>query len=171
MIAPRYQEVKAAEIPEVALVNGVKIKVVAGVVSGVNGPVRDIIIEPEMLDIIVPPGTVFTHTLPVNHTAFVYVLDGEGYFDDRRDAYSFEVVGHGWSNLERRCICEHETVVLYEQTGNTMQVTTMDKPVRFLFVSGKPLHEPVAWYGPIVMNSQDELRVAFEEYNNGTFIK
>ncbi|WP_319585631.1 pirin family protein [uncultured Desulfobulbus sp.] len=171
MIAPRYQEVKAAEIPEVALVNGVKIKVVAGVVSGVKGPVRDIIIEPEMLDIIVPPGTVFTHTLPVNHTAFVYVLDGEGYFDDRRDAYSFEVVGHGWSDLERRCICEHETVVLYEQTGNTMQVTTMDKPVRFLFVSGKPLHEPVAWYGPIVMNTQDELRVAFEEYNNGTFIK
>lgn len=128
MIAPRYQEVKAAEIPEVALVNDVKIKVVAGVVSGVKGPVRDIIIEPEMLDIIVPPGTVFTHTLPVNHTAFIYVLDGEGYFDDRRDAYSFEVVGHGWSDLERRCICEHETVVLYEQTGNTMQVTTMDKP-------------------------------------------
>lgn len=81
------------------------------------------------------------------------------------------MVGHGWSDLERRCICEHETVVLYEQTGNTMQVTTMDKPVRFLFVSGKPLHEPVAWYGPIVMNTQDELRVAFEEYNNGTFIK
>jgi redox-sensitive bicupin YhaK (pirin superfamily) len=171
MIAPCYQEIKAGDIPEVALVNEVKVKVVAGEVGGVKGPVRNIIIEPEMLDIIVPPGTMFTHTVPVGHTAFVYVLDGEGYFDDCRDAYAYEVVGHGWTDLERRCICGNETVVLYEHAGDTVHVTTTEKPVRFLFVSGKPLNEPVAWYGPIVMNTQDELRVAFEEYNNGTFIK
>jgi quercetin 2,3-dioxygenase len=171
MIAPRYQEVKAAEIPEVSTAQGVQIKVVAGKVAGVQGPVRDITIEPEMLDITVPPATVFTHTLPAGHTAFAYILDGEGYFDDRRDAYAYEIVGHGWTDLERRCVCQHETVVLFEHAGDTVQVTTTDQPVRFLFVSGKPLKEPVAWYGPIVMNTQEELRVAFEEYNLGTFIK
>jgi hypothetical protein len=62
-------------------------------------------------------------------------------------------------------------VVLFEHAGDSVQVTTTEKPVRFLFVSGKPLKEPVAWYGPIVMNTQEELKVAFEEYNNGTFIK
>ncbi len=171
MIAPRYREVKAADIPEVAMASGVHVKVVAGEIAGVKGPVRDIAIEPEMLDITVPAGTVFRHALPAQHTAFAYVLDGEGYFDDCRDAYAYEIVGHGWTDLERRCICQHETVVLFEHAGDTVQVTTTDKPVRFLFVSGKPLNEPVAWYGPIVMNTQEELRVAFEEFNNDTFIK
>ena len=171
MMKPRYREVKAAEIPEVSLANGVKIKVVAGEVDGVKGPVRDITIEPEMLDIKVPAGTVFAHALPAGHTAFAYVLEGEGYFDDCRDAYAYEIVGHGWTDLERRCNCQPETVVLFEHGGDTVQVTTTDQPVRFLFVAGRPLKEPVAWYGPIVMNSQEELRVAFEEYQNGTFIK
>jgi len=171
MIAPRYQEVKAADIPELALDSGVQIKVIAGEVGGVKGPAQNIIIEPEMLDITLPQGTVFTHALPAEHTAFVYVLGGGGYFDDRRDAYAYEVVGHGWSDLERRCICEPETLVLFEHAGKTVQVTTTDKPLRFLLVSGKPLKEPVAWYGPIVMNTQEELKVAFEEYYNGAFIK
>lgn len=171
MIKPRYREVKAANIPELSLANGVKIKIVAGEVDGVKGPVRDITIEPEMLDIKVPAGTAFAHALPAGHTAFAYVLDGEGYFDDCRDAYAYEIVGHGWTDLERRCKCQPEAVVLFEHDGDTVQVTTTDKPVRFLFVSGRPLKEPVAWYGPIVMNSQEELRVAFEEYQNGTFIK
>jgi len=171
MMSPRYREIKATDIPEVALENGVKVKVVAGEVAGVLGPVRDIVIEPAMLDITVPPGTVFSHTSPSDHTLFVYVLEGASYFDDCRDAYAYEVVGHGWTDVERRCICERETVVLFERSGDTVQVTTAEQPVRFLLVSGKPLNEPVAWYGPIVMNIQEELRVAFEEYNNGTFIK
>jgi redox-sensitive bicupin YhaK (pirin superfamily) len=171
MMAPRYREVKAAEIPGITLANGVAIRIVAGEVAGVKGPVRDIVIEPEMLDITVPAGTVFTHPLAAGHTAFAYVLEGEGYFDDCRDAYAYEVVGHGWTDLERRCICQRETVVLFEHAGDGVQVTTMDKPVRFLFVSGKPLNEPVAWYGPIVMNTREELKVAFEEYENGTFVK
>ena len=171
MMPPRYREVKATDIPEVALENGVKVKVVAGEVAGVLGPVRDIVIEPAMLDVTVPPGTVFFHTSPIDHTLFVYVLEGASYFDDCRDAYAYEVVGHGWTDVERRCICEHETVVLFERSGDTVQVRTTEQPVRFLLVSGKPLNEPVAWYGPIVMNTQEELRVAFEEYNNGTFVK
>ncbi len=171
MMSPRYREVKASDIPEVALDYGVKVKVVAGEVAGVQGPVRDIVIEPAMLDITVPPGTLFSHTTPVGHTLFMYILEGAGYFDDCRDAYAYEVVGHGWTDVERRCICERETVVLFERSGDTVQVTTTEQPVRFLLVSGKPLNEPVAWYGPIVMNTQEELRVAFEEFNNGSFVK
>ena len=171
MMAPRYQDIKAAEIPVVTVDKGVTIKVMAGQVAGVQGPVRDIVIEPEMLDITVPPGTVFNHALPLGHTVFAYVLSGEGYFDERRDAYAYEVVGHGWSDVERACICHPETVILFEHAGERIQVTTADKPVRFLLVSGKPLREPVAWYGPIVMNTREELRIAFEEFEKGTFVK
>jgi len=171
MMAPRYRDVKAADIPEVTLKDGVKIKVVAGEVGGVKGPVGDIVIEPEMLDISVPAGTRFSHSLPSGHTAFAYILSGEGYFDDQRDAYAYEMVGHGWSDTERRCLCGVETVVLFEQSGAAVEITTTEKALRFLFVSGRPLGEPVAWYGPIVMNTQEELKTAFEEYQRGTFVK
>ncbi|MBK5273973.1 MAG: pirin family protein [Desulfuromonadales bacterium] len=171
MMAPRYRDVKAGDIPQVSLENGVTVKVIAGEVAGVRGPVRDIVIEPEMLDITVPAGAEFSHQLPAGQTAFAYVLSGEGYFDDCRDAYAYEMVGHGWTDLERRCICGPETVVLFEHDGDGIRVTTNGQALRFLFVSGKPLGEPVAWYGPIVMNTQEELKVAFEEYQNGTFVK
>jgi redox-sensitive bicupin YhaK (pirin superfamily) len=153
MMAPRYRDVKAADIPHVTLENGVTIKVIAGVVAGVQGPVADIVIEPEMLDVSVPARTDFYHTLPEGHTAFVYILEGEAYFDDQRDVHAAE------------------TVLLFEHDGDGVVVTTADKPLRFLFVSGKPLLEPVAWQGPIVMNSQEELKIAFEEYQRGTFVK
>jgi redox-sensitive bicupin YhaK (pirin superfamily) len=171
MMAPRYRDVKAADIPEVNLDKGIRVKVIAGEVAGVRGPVRDIVIEPLMLDVEVPAGTVFTQVLQAGHTAFAYVLEGEAYFDDGRDAYAYEVVGQGWTDLERRCACGTETVILFAHAGDAVQVTTTDSPVRFLLVSGKPLQEPVAWQGPIVMNTQEELRIAFEEYANGTFIK
>ncbi|MBW4055071.1 MAG: pirin family protein [Proteobacteria bacterium] len=171
MMPPRYRDVKAADIPEVTLDSGVTVKIIAGEVAGVKGPVGDIVIEPEMLDISVPAGIVFNHPLPAGHTAFAYILAGEGYFDHQRDAYAYEMVGHGWSDTERLCLCSAETVVLFEHAGDAVEVTTTDKPVRFLFVSGKPLGEPVAWYGPIVMNTQEELKVAFEEYQRGTFVK
>lgn len=168
---PAAQKMMAAAIPEVRLDSGVTVKVIAGEVGGVKGPVGDIVIEPEMLDISVPAGTVFFHPLPLGHTAFAYILSGKGYFDDQRDAYAYEMVGHGWSDTERRCLCAAETVVLFEHAGSAVKVTTTDRPVRFLFVSGKPLGEPVAWYGPIVMNTQKELKIAFEEYQRGTFVK
>jgi redox-sensitive bicupin YhaK (pirin superfamily) len=81
------------------------------------------------------------------------------------------MVGHGWSDTERRCACAAETVVLFEHGGSAVEVTTTDKSLRFLFVSGKPLGEPVAWYGPIVMNTQEELKIAFDEYQRGKFVK
>ena len=171
MMAPRYRDVKAADIPEVKIDGGARVKIIAGEVAGKKGPVRDIVIDPEMLDVAIPAGSSFTHRLPAGHTAFAYVLSGEGYFDQRRDAFAYEMAGKGWSDVDRRCICENETVILYEHAGEAIKVETIDKPTRFLFVAGRPLGEPVAWYGPIVMNTRDELRVAFEEFRAGTFIK
>jgi len=171
MIAPRYRDVKAATIPEVKLDGGVQVKIIAGEVANVKGPVRDIVIDPEMLDVSIPAGASFTHNLPAGHTAFAYVLSGEAYFDECRDAYAHEAAGHGWLDLDRPCMCKAETVVLFERAGEAVKIETADKPVRFLFVSGRPLGEPVAWYGPIVMNTQEELRVAFEEFRTGNFIK
>lgn len=171
MMSPRYRDVKAADIPVVTLEGGVTVKVIAGTVGSVQGPVKDVVIDPEMLDISVPAGTVFQRPLPKGHTAFAYILSGEGYFDECRDAYVHETTSAGWFDTERRCACQPETVVLFEHAGDVVQVTTTDTPVQFLLVSGKPIGEPIAWYGPIVMNSQEELRVAFEEYQNGTFIK
>jgi quercetin 2,3-dioxygenase len=171
MMSPRYRDVKAADIQEIALEGGVSVKVIAGSVGAVQGPVRDIVIEPEMLDITVPPGSVFRHPLPEGHTVLAYILSGEGYFDECRDAYAHEAASAGWSDMERRCVCQRETVVLYEHAGDAIAVTANETAVRFLLLSGKPIGEPVAWYGPIVMNTQEELRVAFEEYEKGTFIK
>jgi redox-sensitive bicupin YhaK (pirin superfamily) len=124
-----------------------------------------------MLDISMPASTTLSHKLPAGHTAFAYVLSGEGEFDQQQNPYSYEVVGHGWSDLERCTSCKPETVVLFEHEGDGVQIRSLEKPLRFLLLSGKPLGEPVAWYGPIVMNSREELRIAFEEYNNGTFVK
>lgn len=153
MMAPRYRDVKAADIPEVRQDDGVTIKIVAGTVGSIQGPVRDIVIEPELLDIGIAAGTTYFHNIPEGHTAFVYILAGEGMFDETSEVH------------------RPETVLLFERIGSQVRVETKESPVRFLFVAGKPLGEPVAWRGPIVMNTRAELDTAFEEYKNGTFIK
>jgi quercetin 2,3-dioxygenase len=169
MMDPRYRGIVAAQIPEATL-NGARVKVICGQVGEVQGPVRDVVVDPEYLDVTVPPDTTFTHAIKRGYTALAYVIEGEGYFDRERNAYAHEVVGTNYFDLERKCSCGAENLILYED-GDAVAVTTQGSPVRFLLVSGKPIGEPVAWYGPIVMNTQDELRVAFEEYQNGTFIK
>lgn len=171
MMPPRYRDIKASDIPEVTLESGVRIKIVSGEVSGISGPVRDIVIDPEFLDITVPANSNFTHTVKNGHTVFVYILEGNGYFDDQRDAYCCNSDAGKWSNLSPDCLCGPEHVILYEHDGDQISITTNNTAVRFLFLAGRPLGEPVAWQGPIVMNNRDELRVAFEEFNNGTFIK
>jgi hypothetical protein len=171
MMSPRYRDVPAATIPEVQLPSGVRVKVVSGTVAGVEGPVRDIVIEPELLDVSVPADGVFEHRVTAGHTVVAYVLAGSGHFDEGRDPFSFEFSGSGWLDLERSCTFGPETVVLYERQGETVRVSAGDAGVRFLFLSGRPIGEPVAWQGPIVMNTREELRIAFEEYHNGTFVK
>jgi hypothetical protein len=152
MMDPRYRDVKRSEIPEVSVEGGAKVKIVCGRVNGVQGPVRDIVTDPEYLDAAVPKGARFTHPVKRGHTVFAYVTEGSAFFDAGRDP------------------CARETLVHYGE-GDAVSITAEKEPVRFLLVSGKPIGEPVAWYGPIVMNTDEEIRIAFDEYRNGTFIK
>jgi redox-sensitive bicupin YhaK (pirin superfamily) len=170
MMEPRYRDVRQEQIPEVSLDGGVKVKIICGEVNGVRGPVHDIVIDPEYLDVTVPAIASFTHPTKKGHTAFAYVIEGRGYFDADQDAFAHEVVGRNYFDLDRDCICGNGTLILYED-GDQVSITAKDQTLRFLLVSGRPIGEPVAWYGPIVMNTQDELRVAFEEYRRGDFIK
>jgi redox-sensitive bicupin YhaK (pirin superfamily) len=154
MMDPRYQEVKAEEIPVVKTSEGATVRVVAGEVEGTRGPVKDIVSDPEYLDVTVPAGKTFVHATKPDHTVFAYVFEGEGRFNGADpDARQ----GDG-------------TLVLYGP-GSSIEVATDGKSVRFLLVSGKPLQEPIAWHGPIVMNTQAEIRAAFREFQEGTFVK
>jgi redox-sensitive bicupin YhaK (pirin superfamily) len=170
MMGPRYRDVKQDTIPEIKRKDGTAIKIVAGKVDGVQGPVRDIVIDPEYLDVSVPAGTTFVHAVRPDHMLFAYVVDGQAYFDKGKDSFAYEVEGANYFDFNRDCLIDSESVVLYEQ-GDEINVNTTEEPVRFLLISGKPLNEPVAWYGPIVMNTKEELKQAFQEYNDGTFIK
>jgi len=170
MMEPRYRDVKKDTIPEITVDNATKIKIICGDVKGTKGPVKDIMIDPEYLDITVQPKAAFRHKVKPGHTVFAYVIEGAGYFDERRDPYAYEVEGANYFDLNRECLINNENLIIFDD-GNEVSVSTEDKQVRFLLISGKPIGEPVAWYGPIVMNTQEELRIAFEEYREGTFIK
>jgi quercetin 2,3-dioxygenase len=170
MIDPRYRGIVASDIPEATLKGGVRVRVICGKVGKVHGPVRDVVVDPEYLDVTVPAETTFTHLIKRGYTAFAYVIEGEGYFDPERNAYSHEVVGANYFDFRQKCKGSAEDLVLYGD-GDEVLITTQETSVRFLLVSGKPIGEPVAWYGPIVMNTQEELRIAFEEYEEGTFVK
>ena len=170
MIDPRYRDVKKDTIPEVKRKDGITIKIICGKVDGVQGPVKDIVIDPEYLDVSVPAKTRFIHAVKPGHTVFAYVFEGAGYFDKGKDSFAYEVEGENYFDFKRECLIVSDNMVLYGD-GDEVCVTTEDKAVRFLLISGKPLKEPVAWYGPIVMNTHEELKAAFEEYDNGTFIK
>ncbi len=170
MMDPRYRDVKKDIIPEIKRNDGTTIRIICGTADGVQGPVRDIVIDPAYLDITVPEETQFIHDVKPGHTVFAYVIGGEGYFDKGQDSFAYEVEGTNYFDFKRECLIREESVVLYED-GDSIQITTKSKSVRFLLISGRPLNEPVAWYGPIVMNTQQELKTAFDEYSRGTFIR
>jgi redox-sensitive bicupin YhaK (pirin superfamily) len=170
MMEPRYRDVKSQQIPEVGLDSGVKIKVICGEVNDVKGPVQDIIIDPEYLDVTIPAKTDFTHRVPKGYTVFAYVIEGKGCFEPERDPYGYEVEGRNYFDLERECLLGPENLIIFKD-GEELSISSEDEGVRFLLISGKPIGEPVAWYGPIVMNTQEELRTAFEEYKSGKFLK
>ena len=154
MMNPRYRDLKSDEIPEISLNDGnIKIKIICGEIDGIKGPVRDIITEPEYLDVKINPNSEFVHHIKSGHNVFAYTIEGEGFFDDTKR----EMIGK-------------ETLVIFTE-GDAIKISTENEKVRFLLVSGKPLKESVAWRGPIVMNTEEELSIAFTEYQNGTFIK
>jgi redox-sensitive bicupin YhaK (pirin superfamily) len=170
MMNPRYRDVKTSQIPEVSPGNGVTIKVICGEVNGIKGPVRDIIIDPEYLDVTVPAGSEFIRPTKPGHNVFAYVIAGKAYFCQEKKPFTYEIEGANYFDIQRDTFVANENLVLFDD-GDQVVVITEDESVRFLLISGKPLGEPVAWYGPIVMNTREELRIAFEEYQNGTFIK
>ena len=153
MMDPRYRDVLSRQIPEVTVDGGVRIKIICGQAGGTEGPVRDIVTEPMYLDVTVPAGVEFRHPVEAGHNSFAYVIEGSGFFGPGREA--------GAGNM---------TLVIFED-GDHVVAATDDGPMRFLLLAGKPIGEPVAWRGPIVMNTEEELRLAFSEYAEGTFIK
>lgn len=170
MIDPRYQDVKSSQVPEVVLKNGAKVKVICGMVDGKKGPVRDIVIDPEYLDVTIPARSEFTHQTKRGHTVLAYVIEGKGIFCNQKDPFAYDMEGVNYFDMERECLVHNGMIVLFGD-GDQVTVSTEADHVRLLLISGRPINEPVAWYGPIVMNTEEELRIAFEEYQHGTFIK
>ncbi len=150
MMPPRYRGIVAGQIPEVGLEGGIRIKVIAGALGGVKGPADDIAIDPQYLDCYLPAGQSYSHETEPSYTALAYVIQGQGTTDSTT--------------------IENGTLVQFGP-GDHLKLRAGDRALRFLLLTGKPLHEPVAWQGPIVMNTDQELETAFREYRQGTFIK
>ncbi|HAF61959.1 MAG TPA: hypothetical protein DCK95_06505 [Anaerolineaceae bacterium] len=170
MMDPRYQDIKSSQIPELSLDDDVKVRVICGELEGIRGPVENVVIDPLYLDITIPAKTIFTFPVHPAYTAFAYVIDGKASFCEDSDPFAFQREGSNYFDMDQSSLLGDRTLILFED-GDQIRVVTKNDLVRFLFVSGRPLHEPIAWYGPIVMNSEQELRLAFSELQNGTFIK
>lgn len=171
MTAPRYQDIQGADIPEIVDDDGTRVKVIIGNFWGRNGPVDGIAAEPQMLDVSVPPNT--RKVLPVDTYAntFAYVFAGSGSFRDASAPQGVRVEKEfRGQELNIRDMSGNRTLVRFD-TGDEITVTAGPEGVRFLLVSGRPIREPVAWHGPIVMNTREELIRAVQDLNNGTFIK
>ena len=170
MIQPNYQGVTDAQIPRVKLSNGVEVSVICGNFMEATGPIKEVTIQPEYLDVCIPPHTVFIHEIPASHTVLAYVFEGSGRFCEGTDPFTYDFEATNYFDTKRKTELDNTSLILYGP-GEQIKVTTVENSVRFLLISGRPIHEPVAWYGPIVMNSEEELKVAFEELQQGTFIK
>ncbi|MDH3346479.1 MAG: pirin family protein [Desulfobulbaceae bacterium] len=156
MTDPVYRSVNAVEIPELQLENGTTVKVISGRMGEICGPVKNDFIDPGYFDITLEPGTTYKHQTSEGYTVFVYVIAGRGIFGKTKGAHEQEY--------------DNETLLLYKD-GNYISVSTAQSGVRFLLISGKPIGEPIAWLGPIVMNTEEELTLAFDEYRKHIFIK
>jgi quercetin 2,3-dioxygenase len=152
MCPPRYRGITPKQIPEVRLESGATIKVICGRIGEKVGPVTDISTDPEYLDITLPAGATVTHSTRTGYTAMAYVIDGSGLFAPNATSE-----------------CGNTTLVMFSD-GDKIIAAAGNQGLRFLLMTGKPLHEPIAWQGPIVMNTEEELVQAFQEYRNGTFL-
>jgi redox-sensitive bicupin YhaK (pirin superfamily) len=170
MTEPRYQDVKAADIPEVVDDDGTRVRIVVGDFWGRKGPVEGVAADPRYIDVSVPPGTRKRIAVDRTNNAFAYVFAGSGTFRDASDPQA--VVTEQIDGSTARAVpheSENRSLILFDR-GDEVVVQAGDEGIRFLLVSGKPIEEPVAWYGPIVMNTREELQQAFRELQAGTFI-
>ncbi|MEP0829526.1 MAG: pirin family protein [bacterium] len=170
MTPPRYQEIKSTDIPEVTDDDGTYARIVCGEFWGKRGLVEGIAADPVYVDITVPPGRRKTLAVETKSHAFAYVFAGSGKFCNASEPLAVPTESVGWLDTTPPTDADNRSLVLFD-TGDEVTVQAGEEGVRFLLVSGRPLREPVAWYGPIVMNTQDELRQAYEELQKGTFLK
>jgi hypothetical protein len=172
MTAPRYQDVSAADIPEVVDDDGTRVRVICGDFWGKKGPIDGVAAEPRYVDISVPPGKAKRFAIESFRNAFAYVFAGSGTFRDASQPRGVltDHVGPGGESTPALDEAGNRSLVLFDR-GDEIAVQAGDEGIRFLLVSGRPLEEPVAWYGPIVMNTQAQLQQAIAELRNGTFIR
>jgi redox-sensitive bicupin YhaK (pirin superfamily) len=170
MTAPRYQDIVARDIPETTDDDGTVVRVIIGDFMGQRGPVEGIAADPRYLDVTVPPGRRKTLPVELGRHAFAYVFEGSGTFRDASAPQGVMVERTDGSDIVERMDAGDRSLVLFDR-GDDVTVQAGEHGIRFLLVSGRPLEEPVAWYGPIVMNTEAELKQAYEELKAGTFIK
>jgi redox-sensitive bicupin YhaK (pirin superfamily) len=170
MTAPRYQDVSSKDIPEVVDDDGTRVRVICGEFWGKRGPVDGIAADPRYLDVFVPPGQKKTLKVELNRQAFAYVFEGSGTFRDSSAPFGVLTDQGDPEETVLREAAGNRSLVLFDR-GDDVTVQAGPEGIRFLLVSGKPIEEPVAWYGPIVMNTRTELQQAITELNNGTFIR
>ena len=169
MANPRYQDIPSVEIPEITDDDGTKVRIVCGDFWGKRGPVDGIASDPLYLDVWVPPGKKKSIPVESSRNVFAYIFAGSGTFRDASQPFGVLTEKEDTQTLIRETT-GNRSLVLFD-SGDEITVQAGDDGIRFLLVSGKPIREPVAWYGPIVMNTQAELRQALTELNDGTFIK
>jgi redox-sensitive bicupin YhaK (pirin superfamily) len=167
---PRYQEVKAADIPVVTDEDGTRVRVVCGSLWGATGPVDGIAADPTYLDVTVPAETEKTFPIETSRHGFAYVFEGSGKFCNASAPLVVPTEDVSWTDTPPPAEVENRWLVLFDQ-GDEVVVVAGEQGIRFLLISGSPIEEPVAWYGPIVMNTQNQLRQAFDELREGTFLK
>lgn len=170
MTAPRYQDVQAKDIPEVTDDDGTHVRIVVGDFWGKKGPVEGVAADPRYLDVSVAPGKTKRLAVDNSRHAFAYVFAGSGTFRDASKPLAVQTELVGVSDDPTPSMLGNRSLVVFD-SGDEITVSAGDEGVRFLLVSGRPLEEPVAWYGPIVMNERSELQQAYAELQNGTFIK
>lgn len=171
MTGPRYQDVSSNDIPEIIDDDGTRVKVIVGEFWGQRGPVDGIAADPQYLDVFVPAGVRKTFKVEVERHAFAYIFEGSGSFRDASQPYGVRVEKEiNGEEVHLRDMSGNRTLVQFDR-GDEVTIQAGDQGIRFLLVSGKPLKEPVAWHGPIVMNSGEELREAIRDLQNGTFIR
>jgi redox-sensitive bicupin YhaK (pirin superfamily) len=170
MTAPRYQDIAARDIPEVVDDDGTRVRVIVGEFWGKRGPVEGVAADPRYIDVSVPPGQRKRLAVETSRHAFAYVFAGSGTFRDASGPQGVLTEAVDGTDTVTRDETGNRSLVLFD-SGDEVVVQAGDEGIRFLLVSGKPIEEPVAWYGPIVMNTKDQLQQAVAELRNGTFIK
>jgi quercetin 2,3-dioxygenase len=170
MTDPRYQDIAASAIPEVTDDDGTRVRVISGEFWGKRGPVEGVAADPSYLDISVPPGRRKRLSVETTRNAFAYVFAGSGTFRDASDPQGVLTEEAADPNAPARYDASNHSLVLFDR-GDEVVIRAGDEGIRFLLVSGRPIEEPVAWYGPIVMNTRDQLEQAASELRAGTFIK